>query len=373
MAIKNQKARKTGLAKEYSTIYFGDSERTVDGNKITSPIFVQILRSNLVLLKALKLVEIPKKEYKSAANLSLTFFKAADGLIWRNTKGEIDGKAYENSEVVTPPIFRKKLELTLIATQKNNKGLLVHKKISIGLPLSVNAQQVASFILPFKGALVKSKFGDSVTNFQYEIKDRAKNGSREAVAPWYIPIGLNTVAQGVLKSGAVGKSTKTVDRLVVTTIKNSSAEKLGYTKALEASDKDIDTGTKFGKTQTISSGNLTGFSAFKSPTIYSQIWDDTNYKATGGKTPIASPGTEISVKVRFTQRKNAIFGIGGNGGKIKGKSAYAYLHVPAGTPKGLIAEFLMQTPKRGRSFQIAIGGASYGTSVPLPVKNAAAK
>jgi hypothetical protein len=372
MAITSQKAKKTGIANEYSAVYFGDQTKMYDKKEVVSPIFIQILRRHLVTLKALKLVTVPAKTYTTKAGLTVKYVEI-DKVIWKNTTGKIGTVEYNNSEPVTPLLHNQKLELTLIQTEKNNKGLTVHKKITIGVPISANAAQVAAFIQPFSKALVKSKFGDSVTNFQFEIKDRAKNGSVEAVAPWYIPMGVNTVSTGLTNALNVGKKSKTIERLVVASIRNAAAEALGFTKAVEASQSDIDVGSKFGRTVTAGSNKLNGFSVFQKPACYSQIWDDVNYKATGTQTPIASPGTGITVKCRFTTRKNATFGIGGNGGKIKAKSSSVSFLVPIGTPKGMILEFLMQCLKRPRSFQMGNNGKAFGVSIALPSRNAAAK
>jgi hypothetical protein len=388
---KGKQAAKTGLAKEYEIIFLTEN---VTSENITYPVFIKITKANLALLGgAKKLGTVPSEEYTTPSGLKHKYLKT-NGLVWRNVTGTTKlGAKFESTEVAVPTRGTEVLKITVNKVRPLSiKGRAIssrnrfqnnrisarptseYKTISIRIPKTVNASQVAEFILSNfgnKGDLVQ---GWSIGTIKEWYGKKLPASVKNVEPPVYLPMGVNVDARKLV-DGSVGGGANNVSNTVVYAVANRDvAQKLGLTTVEESTQAALKSGTTFGTTNTQSEIRSITWKVFKKPQAFNQVWTSASVKGVATKTPIAVSGVNITVKCRYAKRLNTAAAAGGTArtGRIKTTVETVQFKCPAGTPKGMIAEFLMQVPRRPRSFAIAIGGSSkFGTSVPLPQKSGA--
>lgn len=361
------------LVQDKSTqiVYMGDGVVTNGTKTLTYPIFIRLTQTQLILIGGkTSLMAVPTKEYTTRAGLKHKFFRDEEGALWRTEKGTTKAGFISNTELVTPPKWKAPLTIYLKATTAKYRqaasASTVNRKVTIKVPNSINSQQAALFFEKLAKALVVGwKFGKTIEVTTPLLKAERTKAETIPTTYLYIPVGIieqgNLTGAGAISSGK-GTQSKTI---VYASILEAAAVKFGFTTVAVPGTAEIEKGTKLDGGAAKGGGKYVGWNVFANTKVYSQIWTDVSSQNDETKTAISNSSASVKVKCRFTVITNSV---SIKTRKANSKSEYAYFAVPAGTPKGMIAKFILQFKNRPLSFQISTDGKFYGISQPLPPK-----
>lgn len=367
MTLAPKKIRSADRAK--IIIYVGDKQ---DPKGNDYPIFISVARNILTELGGVKKFNaVPGTTYTSKAGLTYKIFRDADGLLWKETKGQKKGTNYSDTTLVTVGKYKNALTLYLKKTEvKRIAGTTqtapTTKQVRLFFPNVANGALVQAFIAKYdlKELIVGQKFNGTLFTWGTILKSVRGTPASKKEPQVLLRSIMGVVTRGKANTdGSLNKSKGSSDRqMVIASFTEKAAQAFGFEK-IELSN---DTSEKIVSTPIgalVADKRFVGYDVVKTPRLYNSVWSNDDPPQN-----ITDAGTGVTVKVRFEYINTGSSAI--SSGRYNKASTYVKFQCPAGTSVGMIGKYIVSLKRYGVSFQISNDGKNYGTSYPLPSKPA---